>query len=107
MNVTEKTRWKRWADSLRQEMMGNLTPEVTMSVDAIAAEVATEKSEKTWRSERFWRSCQAGASPNEFLSVAGFDVDFQSQEHDVGEVTLRLNKTWMAILQRVRDRQES
>jgi len=105
MAVQEKTRWKQWADSLRQEMMGSLTPEVTKSVEAIAAEVATTKSENTWRSERFWRSCQAGASPNDFLTVAGFEVDFQSRDRYVGEVTLRLNQTWMAILQRVLDRQ--
>ena len=107
MSVQEKNRWKQWADSLRQEMMGSLTSEVTKSVEAIATEVATTKSENTWRSERFWRSCQVGASPNDFLRVSGFEIDFQPRDHSVCEVTLRLNETWMEILQDVLDRQRA
>ena len=108
MAVQEKIRWKEWADSLRQEMMGSLTSKVTKSVESIAEEVATTKSENTWRSERFWRSCRDGASPNDFLTVAGFEVEFQAREDRcVEEVTLRLNETWMAILQRVLDRQSA
>jgi hypothetical protein len=103
MAVQEKTRWKQWADSLRQKMMGSLTPEVTMAVEEIAAEVATTKSETTWRSERFWRSCREGASPNNVLRVAGFEIEFQARDRCVSEVTLRLNGTWMTILQRVLD----
>ena len=108
MAVQEKTRWKKWADSLRQEMMTNLTPEVTKSVDAISAETATTKAENTVRSERFWKACQAGNSPNDFLAAAGFEIDFESDdERVVQEVTLKLNKTWMDIMQRVLDRKQA
>jgi hypothetical protein len=107
MSVQEKSRWKQWADSLRQEMMTSLTPEVSKSVEAIATEVTTTKSEQTWRSERFWRSCQVGASPNDFFKDAGFEIEFQARDQRVGEVTLRLNGTWMTILQRVIDRQRA
>lgn len=86
--------------------MESLTSEVTKPVEEIAAEVATTKSENTWRSTRFWRSCQDGARSNDFLRVAGFDIEFQTRdERCVEEVTLRLNGKWMAILQRVPDRQ--
>ena len=106
MAVQEKARWKEWADSLRGEMMVSLTSEVTKSVETIAVEVATTKAEGTWRSERFWRSCQNGTSPNDFLKAAGFEIEFQPREDRcVEQVTLRLNATWMAILQRVLDRQ--
>ena len=104
----EKTRWKEWADSLRQEMMTSMTAEVTKSVEAITSETATSKPENTVRSERFWRSCQTGSSPNDFLAKAGFEIEFQpTEERCVQKVTLRLNKTWMTILQRVIDRKNA
>lgn len=96
----EKSRWKNWADGLRQEMMSSLTAEVTKSVAAITAETITTKAESTLRSVRFWRACQTGKSPNDFLARAGFEIDFQpDDERHVCEVTLRLNQTWMTILQ--------
>ena len=105
MTVSEKTRWKNWADELRQEMMSTLTAEVTKSVETITFETATSKAESTLRSVRFWQSCQAGKSPNESSSTAGFEIDFQHDgERNVQEVTLRLNPTWMTILQGVLDR---
>jgi hypothetical protein len=105
MTVQEKTRWKNWADSLRQEMMASLTPEVTKSVDAIVSETATSKAASTVRSARFWQACQAGGTPNDFLMKAGFEIEFQPDEDRcVKEVTLKLNQTWMTILQRVLDR---
>ena len=52
MTVSEKKRWKNWADCLRQEMMTGLTAEVTKSVEAITAETATSKAESTLRSAR-------------------------------------------------------
>ena len=101
----EKVRWKNWADDLRQEMMTSLTAEVTKSVDAIAAETATDKVESTLRSVRFWESCQSGKSPNDFMAKAGFDIEFQQDEaRHVREVTLRLNETWRTILHGVLDR---
>ena len=106
MAVQEKTRWKNWADGLRQEMMTNLETEVTKSVDAIISETATTKAESTVRSVRFWRACQAGTGPNDFLAKAGFEIEFQQdQERQVQAVTLKLNATWLTILQRVLDRQ--
>ncbi len=106
MAVPDKTRWKAWADELRQEMMVGLTPEVTKTVDVIASETGTSKGEKTWRSAKFWKACKSGKSPNDFLSVAGFEVDFEEEEKStVREVTLKLNQTWMSIMQRVLDRQ--
>lgn len=105
MSVQEKTRWKNWADSLRQEMMTSLTPEVTRTVASITTETATTKAESTLRSVRFWKACQIGKSPNDTLAIAGFEIDFQPDgEKNVREVTLRLNETWMTILQRVLDR---
>lgn len=105
MTVQEKTRWKNWAVGLRQRMMTGMTAEVTKSVAAITSETATTKPENTLRSERFWRACQAGASPNDTLARAGFEIEFQpDKERGVQEVTLRLNETWMTILQGVLDR---
>ena len=61
--------------------------------------------QNTLRSERFWRACQAGASPNDTLARAGFEIEFQpDKERSVQEVTLRLNETWLTILQGVLDR---
>ena len=87
--------------------MTSLTAEVTKSVASITAETATNKSENTLKSARFWRACQTGTSPNDFLAKAGFEIDFQqdNQRH-VNEVTLRLNETWMAILNQVLDRKQ-
>lgn len=108
MTVQDKARWKQWADCLRQEMMGSRTPNVTKSVEAIVAETATTKNEKTVRSERFWLACQAGTSPNDTLTKAGFEIEFEAgDDRRVEEVTLRLNQTWMDILQRVLDRQNA
>ena len=108
MTVQEKTRWKNWADCLRKEMMTNLTAEVTKSVEAITSETATTKSESTLRSVRFWRACQSGKSPNDFLARAGFEIEFQQDEaRNVREVTLRLNQTWMTILHGVLDRKKA
>ena len=105
MTVSEKALWKSWAEQLRQEMMTGLAPEVTMSVDAIISGTSTSKAESTLRSARFWRACQAGKSPNDFLATAGFEVEFeQDDQRNVHEVTLRLNETWMTILQGVLDR---
>ncbi len=108
MSVQEKTRWKKWADHLRQEMMTSLTSEVTKSVASITAETSTTKAESTLQGARFWKACQQGKSPNDFLSVAGFEIDFeQDDERKVHEVTLRLNRTWMEIMQRVLDRKRT
>ncbi len=108
MSIQEKNRWKNWADGLRQEMMSSLTEEVTRSVKSITSETATTKSESSLRSVRFWRACQVGDSPNDFLAKAGFDIEFSEDEKsNVQEVTLRLNKTWMTILNRVLERKNS
>jgi hypothetical protein len=104
MSMQEKVRWKNWADQLRKEMMTSLTPEVTKTVQAITQETATTKAESTLKSVRFWKSCQAGKSPNDTLVIAGFIIEFQEEERVVNDVTLKLNPTWMAILQRVLDR---
>lgn len=108
MSVQEKTRWKNWAEGLRKDMMTNLVPEVTKSVETITSEVATTKAESTLRSVRFWQACQDGKSPNDTLATAGFEIEFEpNEDRHVKEVTLRLNKTWMDILQRVLDRKRS
>jgi hypothetical protein len=108
MSVQEKTRWKNWADELRQEMMTSFTEEVTRSVESITSEVATTKAESSLRSVRFWRACQVGESPNDVFVKAGFEIEFEpDDERNVTEVTLRLNKTWMSILQQVLDRRKA
>lgn len=108
MTGPEKTRWKNWADGLREEMMGGLTAEVTKSVETITAETASTKAESTLRSLRFWQSCQTGKSPNDVLAKAGFEIEFEpDDERKVREVTLRLNRTWMSILERVLDRKKA
>jgi len=89
-------------------MMGSLTAEVTKSVEDIISETATTKVDSTLRSVRFWKACQSGKSPNDFLSTAGFEIEFeQDEERNVREVTLRLNESWMSILQRVLDRKKA
>lgn len=105
MTGQEKIRWKNWADGLRQELMTSFTGEVTKSVETITTETGTTKAESTLRSARFWRSCQSGKSPNDFFARAGFEIEFQEVEgSNVREVTLRLNQTWMTILQGAIDR---
>jgi hypothetical protein len=105
VSVRDKTRWKEWADRLRQEMMAELTPKVTKSVDEIAAETGTDRSPSVLRSRRFWIACQSGKTPNDALAKAGFEIEFEPDEgNEVGTVTLRLNSTWKAIMQRVLDR---
>ncbi len=104
MSTQEKVRWKNWADQLRKEMMTSLTPQVTKSIADISQETATTKAESTLRSVRFWKSCQEGKSPNDTLVTAGFVIEFQEQEKVVSDITLRLNQTWMSIMQRVIDR---
>ena len=74
---------------------------------AKAEETATTKAESTLHSVRFWKACQAGKSPNDALITAGFEIDFEpTEERSVQNVTLRLNQTWMSILQRVLDRKK-
>jgi len=108
MTVQEKTRWKNWADELRQEMMTGFKEEVTKSVASITSEIATTKAESSLRSVRFWRACQVGDSPNDVFAKAGFEIEFEpDDERNVTEVTLRLNKTWMTILQQVLDRKKA
>jgi len=108
MTVQEKTRWKTWADGLRQEMMTSFTEEVTRSVESITSETETTRAESSLRSARFWRACQVGDSPNDVFAKAGFEIEFeQDDERNVTEVTLRLNKTWMSILQQVLERRRA
>ncbi len=106
MKVPEKTRWRNWADELRQELMTGLQSEATKSVEDIISETGTTKAESTLHSVGFWTSCQSGKAPNDFLTAAGFEIDFEPDDaKHVGQVTLRLNKSWMEILNRVLDRQ--
>jgi len=108
MTGPEKTRWKNWADGLRQEMMGGLTAHVTKTVDVVISETASTTAVSTLRSERFWRAVQIGDSPNEVLAKAGFDLEFeQDDDRKVSEVTFRLNRTWLNILDRVLERQNA
>ncbi len=105
MSVRDKTRWREWAERLRQEMMSGLTPQVTKSVDTITEEIGTDKSPSVLHSSRFWSSCQAAQGANDTLVKAGFEIEFEpNDESEVDEVTLRLNGTWKAIMQGVLDR---
>ena len=105
MSVRDKVRWKEWADDLRQTMMAELTPYVTKSVEEIIKETATEKSASVLGTQKFWKACQAGKGTNDTLSKAGFEIEFESNaEGKVATVTLHLNDTWKAIMQRVLDR---
>jgi hypothetical protein len=105
MSVKDNTRWKEWADRLRQQMMADLTPEVAISVERIMTETRTDKSPSAMRSQRFWNACQTGDASNNVLSKAGFHVEFlPNAKGEVEIVTLRLNNTWRAIMQRVLDR---
>lgn len=90
---------------MRQEMMGELTPQVTKSVDNIIQETRTDKSSSVLHSRRFWNACQAGKGANDALVKAGFEIEFEpNEENEIDTVTLRLNHTWKAIMQRVLDR---
>ena len=105
MTNQERTRWKTWADSLRQKMMTGLTAEVTKSVDDIISETASTKAQSTLRSAKFWEACQSGTSPSDFLTSAGFEIEFeQDEKRNVQKVNLRLNQTWMTILDGVLER---
>ena len=105
MSVRDKVRWKTWADDLRQTMMTDLTAQVTKSVEEIIEETATEKSPTVLGTQRFWKSCQTGKGTNDTLSKAGFEIEFgPNDEGKVDTVTLQLNGTWRAIMQRVLDR---
>ena len=108
MAGSEQKLWKQWADALRQEMMSGLTPEVTKSVEQIATETETTKATRTLHGTRFWSACQSGQAPNHMLVTAGFVIEYEPDEDKkVQEVTLRLNESWMTILQRVIDRKSS
>ena len=108
MSVQDKVLWKKWAENLRGEMMTGLTPELTKTVESVAKETGTVKAESTLHSVRFWKAVQNGKSPNDALSSAGFDVDFEPEEDKkVREVTFKLNSTWMSILQGVLDRKKA
>jgi hypothetical protein len=86
-------------------MMSGLTPQVTKSVDKITEETGTDKSRSVLRSRRFWNACQAGDVVNDSLVKAGFEIEFEpNEESEIDTVTLRLNDTWKAIMQRVLDR---
>lgn len=105
MSVRDKTRWREWADGLRQKMMSELTPQVTKSVDTLSEEVGTDMSPSLLHSRRFWNACQLGKKPHETLVKAGFEVEFESNDQkEINTVTLRLNDTWKSIMQRVLDR---
>lgn len=105
MSVRDKARWKEWADNLRQTMMSELTPDVTKSVQDIITETETDKSESVLATPKFWKACQAGTGPNDTLSKAGFEIEFEANaDGKVDTVTLQLNDTWKAIMQRVLDR---
>ena len=105
MSVRDKTRWREWAERLRQEMMSALTPQVTKAVDTITEETGTDKSPSVLHSPRFWSACQAAQGTNDTLVKAGFEIEFEpNEEREVDLVTLRLNGTWQAIMQRVVDR---
>ena len=90
---------------MRQEMMAEITPQVTRSVDKIAEETGTDKSQSILRSRKFWNSCQSGKGPNDTLVKAGFEIEFEpNEESEIDTVTLQLNDTWKAIRQRALDR---
>ncbi len=108
MAARDKTRWKEWAERLRQEMMTGLTAEVTKSVDTIGTETGTDKSTSVLHSRRFWTACQSAQGSNDVLVKAGFIVEFEPNgDSEVDVVTLRLNDTWQSILQNVLDRREA
>ena len=90
---------------MRQTMMTELTTSVTKSVSQIIEETATEKSVSVLETHRFWKTLQDGKGANDTLLRAGFQIEFTTNEEGkVDTVTLQLNDTWTAILQRVLDR---
>lgn len=106
MSASEKTKWKQWADELRQELMQDRTGQVTKTIEVITAETATTKVNRTMKSTRFWNACQQGSSPNEILVKAGFELEFEPNDNcQVEEVTFRLNESWTRILQTAIDRE--
>ncbi|MFK7737971.1 MAG: hypothetical protein AB8B50_18215 [Pirellulaceae bacterium] len=103
--LSDKARWKKWADNLRQEMMVSLTPEVCKPIEAIMEESETTKTEKRLRSAAFWKACQGGTTANDAIVVAGFEIDYNVEDDGtVCEVTFKLNSTWHSIMQKVLDR---
>jgi hypothetical protein len=103
----DQKRWKEWADALRQAMMSAKVSEVTKSVAEISQETGTEKAPATLQSRRFWNACMAGEGSHSTLTRAGFELSYTP--NDAGKVelvTLRLNASWKAILQRVLDRKK-
>lgn len=108
MAVQEKVLWLNWAENLRKEMMTGLTPHTTKLVSEIAEETKTTKSAKMVGSPRFWKDCQSGKGPQGCLVGAGFVVEFApSEDQTIQQVTLRLNGTWLEIMQRVLDRRRA
>ncbi|MDA0660974.1 MAG: hypothetical protein O2931_10920 [Planctomycetota bacterium] len=106
MSVRENTRWKEWADGLRQSMMKDLTSEVIKTVDAITEETGSDRSRNVLHSRRFWDSYQVGKSPHDVFLKAGLELEFKPNEKsEIDVITIRLNKTWKSIMQRVLDRQ--
>jgi len=105
VSVRDNTLWKNWADRLRQEMMQGLTAQITKSVASITQEIGTDRSPIVLKSLRFWNSCRIGKSPNDVFPKAGLELDFQPNEKsEVELITIRLNDTWKAIMQRALDR---
>jgi hypothetical protein len=103
----DQKRWKEWADALRQTMMAAKVGEVTKSVAEISHETGTEKAASTLQSRKFWNACIAGEGSYATLSKAGFELSYEPNgAGKVEAVTLRLNASWQAILQRVLDRKK-
>jgi hypothetical protein len=103
----DQKRWKEWADNLRQAMMSAKVAEVTKSVAEISLETGTEKSAATLQSPKFWNACILGEGSNTTLTKAGFELSYvPNGAGKVEAVTLRLNPSWQAILQRVLDRKK-
>jgi hypothetical protein len=103
----DQKRWKEWADALRQTMMSAKVGEVTKSIAEISQETGTEKAPSTLQSQRYWKACIVGEGSYSALSKAGFELSFTPNESGkVEAVTLRLNASWQAILQRVLDRKK-
>jgi hypothetical protein len=103
----DELRWKTWADDLRQSMMTSQVSEVTKSVSDISKETETERPAKVLSSQRFWNACRDGQESHKTIAKAGFDINYEpNAAGHVEAVTFRLNGTWLAILQRVLDRQQ-
>jgi hypothetical protein len=104
---SDQKRWKAWADALRQTMMSAHVGEVTKSIAEIWHETGTEKAASTLHSQRYWNACIVGQGSYSALSKAGFELSYTPNEAgQVEAVTLRLNASWRAILQRVLDRKK-